>query len=1758
MEVLPLSELRQLDRSFFYLPCQALHCSMPMIKPLRSPSTSDGTPRPPVWPNSVSRWFGNVLVGKPLHISVISSAGKNTFEVDVHVPLDVLYSQASLKSLPRSPPSIKNRGMSSSPVALRLVTFMVSAGMGVACPVSTASSCCGVQTEPLEPGDGGHLQSKRDRSSNCSCEFACPAAADRHMSAHIDPARVYVPTAVCTRQDRDQPGCFTSRGKPSPAAVALESSSSRCSSVHSMNEPLVGTPPVMGNSLIYNSSEEHGSHGGMEPSRVVNTKDCSKMAPRGGGAGSAEQCQVQSDCRPAISPGAAGLPWLPSSPACKANKHVQNAVPQDIVDLLQSQLKFFPGHKVSTSNVGSSHDLLGRNGEQSAIKRDECSIAPDRNPGYSRGVDGQFNISGSTISLDEQIPELSPCKTTSPDKFIGTEEFPVSIETMKLHRPLFSFDSNCTAGNHNSCLIKPVVSEAELQSLSHSAHVLAVCLEHESPVALKHGEESPVALEHGEKGPVAMGHGEDSPVALEPGEKDPVALEHGEESLVAMEHGEDSPVALEPGEKDPVALEHGEESLVAMEHGEKGPVALELGVKSPVAVEPGEKYPIALEHGEKGQDSPVALEHNEKGSVALELGVKSPVAMEPGEKYPVALEHGEEGPVALEHGEERVIAMEHAEKGPVALELGVKSPVAMEPGEKYPIALEHGEKGPVAMGQGEDSPVALEHNEKGPVAMELGVKSPVAMEPGKKYPIALEHGEKDPVAMVQGEDSPVALEHGEEGPVALEHGEDSPVALGQGEEGPVPMGLDENRPVALEQGEESPVAMEHGEGSPVAAELDEKGPVTMEQGEDSPVALEHNEKGPVALEHGAESLVAMEDSEKGPVAIGHGEDSPVALEHNEKGPVALELGGKGSVAFETGEKGPVALEYGEESPVGMGHGEDSPVALEHYEKGPVALELGVKSPVALEHGGKDPVAMGQGEDSPVALEHGGKGPVAMGQGEDSPVALEHGEKGPVAMGQGKDGLVALEHGEEGPVAMELTQQYLSPLVSTHHVVSLEKDSEVKYSTTSGNTLEHYVTMPDVEAPLLGDLTLSKDDHNTSSHGASKRKLQVKGLACTADEGMLECQSEGETKQQRENLSNMDNCLAEYGIESQIAERELVAVSEVVQHLMMTKSDDGAALQCDDLTTSLEKKKYQCVGWLNSLSEQDDKSELQLEMPLKTEKLSNYDTHFPQGMDVGADYDGRTVTSVCMDVIATISPAADNFDNVAVAHSIEGVEPAGKEDLLATAVGEMEGIIGAVEGTIGAVEGTISAVEGTIGAVEGTIGAVEGTIGAAEGTIGAAEGTIGDVERHKVVGDVEGTGIPSIFHDTLYVLGSIGNVENEKIVDGVRTVEEIGSTTNQIGEETDTPSIKRVEASINNDEEPTDIEVTIGNIEGHNANLMGTVGVVEESLCTPFICATEETTSGVEQQTIGGVEGIDSINGCYGTASGDIADHVGGTVGHVGMTMGTTEGEDMMAAHFPLSHTLTWEVGTGDEGDCTLTQVLGTGDEGVCPSNAACLLLSWESQSHPCKPIELGALGEFVMLVSHVNSPSQFYVHPVQSDTAHDLDQLVLSMSKHHSIPGNLVPLCPEQLVPGSLCSVWSAGDGLWCRGVIVEREEGSNLKRWCVFFVDYGDVQVVDEDAMFVLDPALMSTPAQCVCCSLCGVKPPRGEEGVQERDLLGMSGELGCVDVPLPSPSLLSPLPSPSLLSLLPSHHKYFVLLLVCLFRSSSCSFTPLATRGN
>ena len=150
------------------------------------------------------------------------------------------------------------------------------------------------------------------------------------------------------------------------------------------------------------------------------------------------------------------------------------------------------------------------------------------------------------------------------------------------------------------------------------------------------------------------------------------------------------------------------------------------------------------------------------------------------------------------------------------------------------------------------------------------------------------------------------------------------------------------------------------------------------------------------------------------------------------------------------------------------------------------------------------------------MRHGEDSPVAMGHGEDSPVALEHGEKGPVAMRHGEDSPVALEHGEEGPVAMEHTQQYLSPLVG---VVSLEEDSEVKYSTTSGNTLEHYVTMSDVEAPLLGDLTLSKNDHNTSSHGASKRKLQVKG-ACTADEGMLECQSEGETKQQRENLSNI--------------------------------------------------------------------------------------------------------------------------------------------------------------------------------------------------------------------------------------------------------------------------------------------------------------------------------------------------------------------------------------------------------------------------------------------------------------------------------------------------------------------------------------------------------------------------------------------------------------------------------------------------------------
>ena len=551
-ETLPLSELRQLDCSFSSLPCQALYCSMPRIKPcqsLASPPCHDRVTQ--VWPASVCRWFGNVMLGKLLHISVISGDKQNNCEVDVHVPWDILCNQASLKSLPRPPKCVLDKGKSqSSPVALSLANFMVSVGLGVTC--TSSGSSCGVQTEPCEEEDT--IQTGRDNClqkdypnslcRDCQCEFKPSADRKSEMDTDCEFARnVQAATSSGGNEELKR-----STSNPLDAAVILitEASSRNRSSVDSIEssdmwgtgngciepsqggsiepsqggsiepsqggsiepsqggsiepsqggsiepsqggsiEPSQGgsIEPSQGGSIepSQGGSIEPSQGGSIEPSQggSIEPSQGGSIEPSQGGFGGTPRddqkrsilhSQANSDVGPvkllssSMQADAAELPSTDLLISCKPDTAALTKLPDNMVELLRSQLKLFPGHIAHCS--GSSGEAVrvpvSLSGGVESVQ--DYAIPLQSKEHHTDPADGQLNVSECN-SMEEQIPELSPCSTGSPDKFIGTMDLPVSMEAVQYQRSLFLSEFPCKAGSCNVHSTNPVVGENESQTVA--------------------------------------------------------------------------------------------------------------------------------------------------------------------------------------------------------------------------------------------------------------------------------------------------------------------------------------------------------------------------------------------------------------------------------------------------------------------------------------------------------------------------------------------------------------------------------------------------------------------------------------------------------------------------------------------------------------------------------------------------------------------------------------------------------------------------------------------------------------------------------------------------------------------------------------------------------------------------------------------------------------------------------------------------------------------------------------------------------------------------------------------------------------------------------------------------------------------------------------------------------------------------------------------------------------------------------------------
>ena len=142
-------------------------------------------------------------------------------------------------------------------------------------------------------------------------------------------------------------------------------------------------------------------------------------------------------------------------------------------------------------------------------------------------------------------------------------------------------------------------------------------------------------------------------------------------------------------------------------------------------------------------------------------------------------------------------------------------------------------------------------------------------------------------------------------------------------------------------------------------------------------------------------------------------------------------------------------------------------------------------------------------------------------------------------------------------------------------------------------------------------------------------------------------------------------------------------------------------------------------------------------------------------------------------------------------------------------------------------------------------------------------------------------------------------------------------------------------------------------------------------------------------------------------------------------------------------------------------------------------------------VDLGASNDFQLLVSLVVSPSKFFVHPVQQQSATDMTALPELLQKHYADAATCMSLPAKDIAVGVLCCAPFPEDGSWCRAVVTSirrkhhtsESESTHLECRILYF-DYGDTLLINSSALYVLDETFLKFPMQCICCSLADTQP--------------------------------------------------------------------------
>ncbi|XP_067684612.1 tudor domain-containing protein 1-like isoform X2 [Haliotis asinina] len=169
----------------------------------------------------------------------------------------------------------------------------------------------------------------------------------------------------------------------------------------------------------------------------------------------------------------------------------------------------------------------------------------------------------------------------------------------------------------------------------------------------------------------------------------------------------------------------------------------------------------------------------------------------------------------------------------------------------------------------------------------------------------------------------------------------------------------------------------------------------------------------------------------------------------------------------------------------------------------------------------------------------------------------------------------------------------------------------------------------------------------------------------------------------------------------------------------------------------------------------------------------------------------------------------------------------------------------------------------------------------------------------------------------------------------------------------------------------------------------------------------------------------------------------------------------------------------------------------------------------------GQTEEYDVIMAHINSPNDFFVHKMTEDVGKTLDRLMKDLNLHfermtrkdlHKLQRSFSPHCK------SLCCAQFSLDNMFYRAMILEVTEvgdsdavpdDDRIDKINVFYVDFGDEEWLPKKKVFPLPEEFCTLPPLTIWCSLAHVQPVDSnwtEESLQDFHRLAGDERLSLV----------------------------------------------------